>query len=191
MQESIGDAVFLGVMSPQNLNRLELLPDKYLYVHNLPKLQQSYVKMIHSYKNDSEIYGTILNAFDKNEKDLNTWKKLTILGKLYPHLSRLNEIVANFEEYKSNIDQSINAFDLSFLLRMALIKIPQIPFQYILDAFRWNIFNGTVPMSEANGFFWNLAINYQGIHPPDWENREKFFDPGAKYHVADNTPYVR
>lgn len=85
----------------------------------------------------------------------------------------------------------INDFDLSMLLRMALIKIPQIPFQYIMDAFRWNLFNGTVSMSAANAFYWNLAMHEQGIHPPDWKDRRDYFDLGAKYHTADNTPFMR
>lgn len=187
LQESIGDAIFLGIMAPQHLNRLDLLPDKFLYANKLPKLSQSYLKMVHSYKNDTEINQDMW----KDEMNSKQWEKLQILGRIFPQISRINERRTKFEEYKSSIDQSINGFDISFLLRMALKKIPQIPFQYILDIFRWNIFNGSVPMSRANAYFWSLSLQYQGIHPPDWINREKFFDPGAKFHVADNTPYVR
>lgn len=73
----------------------------------------------------------------------------------------------------------------------ALAKIPTIPFQYMMDAIRWNLFNGTVAMKDANAFFWNMSINEQGIHPPDRENRRDFFDLGAKFHTSDNTPYTR
>lgn len=92
---------------------------------------------------------------------------------------------------KLKIENKISKYDLMLLLRTALSKIPQIPFQYILDIFRWNLFNGTVSMDNANAAFWNLAANEQGIHQPDWENRKYFFDAGAKFHVADNTPFVR
>ena len=33
-------------------------------------------------------------------------------------------------------------------------------------------------------------MKYQGIAPPSARG-EEFFDPGAKYHVPDNTPYTR
>uniref|UniRef100_A0A1B0CRV8 Uncharacterized protein n=1 Tax=Lutzomyia longipalpis TaxID=7200 RepID=A0A1B0CRV8_LUTLO len=32
-----------------------------------------------------------------------------------------------------------NMYDISILLRIALAKIPQIPFEYILDIFRWRL----------------------------------------------------
>ena len=33
-------------------------------------------------------------------------------------------------------------------------------------------------------------MKYQGVAPPSARG-EDFFDPGAKYHVPDNTPYTR
>jgi len=33
-------------------------------------------------------------------------------------------------------------------------------------------------------------LKYQGIAPPT-SRGEEFFDPGAKYHIPDNTPYSR
>ena len=33
-------------------------------------------------------------------------------------------------------------------------------------------------------------LKYQGVAPPS-PRGEEFFDPGAKYHVPDNTPYTR
>lgn len=71
------------------------------------------------------------------------------------------------------------------------MKIPQIPFEYIVDVFRWDLFSDKVEMKNANEFFWKLIIEEQGLHPPDWLNRKHMFDAGAKFHVADNTPFVR
>src|SRR2546426_871430 len=36
----------------------------------------------------------------------------------------------------------------------------------------------------------DLPLKYQGVAPPSARG-EEFFDPGAKYHVPDNTPYTR
>lgn len=116
---------------------------------------------------------------------------ITVEGKAYPKLSILNEFQSESDAYKSKLTREINDFDLALLLRMALIKIPAIPFQYLMDTFRWSLFNGTVSMADANAHYWNLAINEQGIHPPEYKDRREFFDLGAKFHTSDNTPYTR
>jgi peptidyl-dipeptidase A len=36
-----------------------------------------------------------------------------------------------------------------------------------------------------------LRKKYQGIAPPEDRPDAQFFDPGAKYHVAANVPYMR
>ena len=47
-----------------------------------------------------------------------------------------------------------------------------------------------VPESNMNGHWWYLVKTYQGIVPPNGEERgEEFFDVGAKYHVA-NLRYI-
>jgi len=38
--------------------------------------------------------------------------------------------------------------------------------------------------------WWDLRLKYQGVAPPS-PRGEAMFDPGAKYHVPDNTPYTR
>lgn len=88
-----------------------------------------------------------------------------------------------------NIGASINDFDLSFLARMALAKVPQIPFALVLETFRWDLFAGAYDMDEANQAFWSMLQEEQGIYSvmSNFPNR---FDPGAKFHVADNLPYI-
>lgn len=122
MQESIGDAIFLGLLTPVHLNRLNL-------------------------------------ATDKN---------------MYPSISEDN-------------------FDLYILMKTAFAKVPQIPFEYIFDLYRWNLFNSHVSFDESNDFYWYLMENYQGIKPPNpFLKRHNLFDIGAKYHLADNQgSYIR
>jgi peptidyl-dipeptidase A len=80
--------------------------------------------------------------------------------------------------------------DLGLLMRDALDKIAFLPFGLLIDQWRWKVFSGEVKPDAYNQAWWDLRLKYQGIAPPT--NRgEEWFDPGAKYHVPDNTPYTR
>src|SRR5579872_578802 len=80
--------------------------------------------------------------------------------------------------------------DIGYLLKMALDKIAFLPFGLVIDEWRWKVFAGEVTPEEYNKAWWALRERYQGIAPPV-ERSEADFDPGAKYHVASNTPYMR
>jgi peptidyl-dipeptidase A len=80
--------------------------------------------------------------------------------------------------------------DIPLLLRTALDKIAFLPFGLLIDKWRWEVFSGQVKPEDYNKAWWKLREEYQGVAPP--VNRsESDFDPGAKYHIPDNTPYVR
>lgn len=174
-------------MTPHHLNRLNLLPDKYLMSNRPSTFTESIKRAVHAHKlqriNDMDILNRDTADLDENY--------ITVDGKVYPKLSILNQLQFESDEYKSKLTREINDFDLALLLNMALTKIPAIPFQYLMDAFRWSLFNGTVSMKDANALYWKLAINEQGIHPPDQNDRRDLFDLGAKFHTSDNTPYTR
>ncbi|XP_060075095.1 angiotensin-converting enzyme-like [Ylistrum balloti] len=80
--------------------------------------------------------------------------------------------------------------DLNFLLKMALDKVAFLPFGYLIDQWRWSVFRGATTPSTYNHDWWDLRCKYQGISPPV-ERSEEDFDPGAKYHIPGNTPYIR
>src|SRR5712691_5091248 len=80
--------------------------------------------------------------------------------------------------------------DIGLLMTKALEKISFLPFGLLIDQWRWKVFSGEVPPSAYNKAWWDLRLKYQGIAPPS-PRGEEFFDPAAKYHVADNTPYMR
>jgi peptidyl-dipeptidase A len=80
--------------------------------------------------------------------------------------------------------------DLGLLMRDALDKIAFLPFGLLIDQWRWKVFSGEVAPAAYNKAWWDLRLKYQGIAPPT-DRGEEFFDPGAKYHVPDNTPYTR
>ncbi|PZQ61544.1 MAG: peptidyl-dipeptidase [Phenylobacterium zucineum] len=80
--------------------------------------------------------------------------------------------------------------DIPFLLKMALDKIAFLPFGLLVDRWRWEVFSGEVGPEKYNDAWWALRLKYQGLTPPAGRPADAF-DPGAKYHVAGNTPYTR
>lgn len=79
---------------------------------------------------------------------------------------------------------------LVLLLRQALAKLPQLPFGLLLDKWRWSVFRGDTSPKQYNTDWWALKRRYQGIMPPV-PRAEDDFDPAAKFHIPDNTPYIR
>ena len=80
--------------------------------------------------------------------------------------------------------------DIGLLLDRALEKIAFLPFGLVIDQWRWKVFSGEIPPEKYNQVWWELRLKYQGVAPPVARS-EADFDPGAKYHVAANVPYMR
>jgi len=80
--------------------------------------------------------------------------------------------------------------DLALLMRQAMDKVAFLPFGLMVDQWRWNVFNGTYSPSEYNDGWWELREKYQGLKAPG-DRPSDAFDPGAKYHIPGNTPYMR
>jgi len=80
--------------------------------------------------------------------------------------------------------------EIGFLLNKALEKIAFLPFGLLIDQWRWKVFSGEIPPEKYNQTWWDLKLKYQGVAPPA-DRSEEDFDPGAKYHVAANVPYMR
>ena len=72
----------------------------------------------------------------------------------------------------------------------ALSKIAFMPFGRMIDQWRWDVFSGQITPDNYNQGWWDLRAKYQGISPPG-DRKTGFFDPGAKYHIPGNTPYLR
>jgi peptidyl-dipeptidase A len=80
--------------------------------------------------------------------------------------------------------------DIGYLLKQAMDKIAFLPFSFLIDKWRWQVFSGEITPAQYNKAWWDLKAKYQGVAPPV-DRSEADFDPGAKYHIASNTPYVR
>jgi len=75
-------------------------------------------------------------------------------------------------------------------MKMALEKVAFLPFGLLIDKWRWDVFAGKVAPADYNAAWWALKARYQGVAPPE-PRTERDFDPGAKFHVASSTPYLR
>jgi peptidyl-dipeptidase A len=80
--------------------------------------------------------------------------------------------------------------DLGLLLQQALDGVSFLPFGLLIDKWRWQVFSGELTPDTYNAGWWALRTQYQGIRPPV-ERDPDAFDPGAKYHIPANTPYMR
>ena len=80
--------------------------------------------------------------------------------------------------------------DLSLLMRQAMDKVAFLPFGLMVDQWRWKVFSGEYTPSEYNSGWWELRNKYQGLRAPS-ERPADAFDPGAKFHIPGNTPYMR
>ncbi|MGA7832856.1 MAG: M2 family metallopeptidase [Terracidiphilus sp.] len=80
--------------------------------------------------------------------------------------------------------------DIPLLLHTALDKIAFLPFGLLIDKWRWQVYSGQVTQKHYNIAWWALREKYQGVAPPVARTEEDF-DPGAKYHIPGNVPYMR
>jgi peptidyl-dipeptidase A len=80
--------------------------------------------------------------------------------------------------------------DIAILLREGLDMIPRLPWELAVEKWRWEVFSGETGPDAWNERWWELRRRYQGIAPPV-PRTEHDFDPGAKYHIPANVPYIR
>lgn len=80
--------------------------------------------------------------------------------------------------------------DTALLMQTALDKVAFLPFALTVDEWRWDVLNGTTKPDDYNKAWWELRLKNQGIVPPG-PRPEDAFDPGAKFHIPGNTPYLR
>ncbi|XP_023220413.1 angiotensin-converting enzyme-like isoform X3 [Centruroides sculpturatus] len=80
--------------------------------------------------------------------------------------------------------------ELNLLMQRALAKVVFLPWSLLIDLWRYEVFEGRLSSSDMTKRWWELRKYYQGVGPPSEEDIKEF-DPGTKYHVANNVPYIR
>ncbi|BFZ21052.1 hypothetical protein BsWGS_24091 [Bradybaena similaris] len=83
-----------------------------------------------------------------------------------------------------------NETELNFLMNMALHTVAYLPFSYIMDLWRWSVFNGTITPENYNKEWWRLTCELQGVSPPVPRSEDNF-DPAALAHLSEGNTYVR
>ncbi|KAK4883480.1 hypothetical protein RN001_006799 [Aquatica leii] len=96
------------------------------------------------------------------------------------HLEKIG-LLGSYEESR---EAAINT-----LMDMALERIAFLPFGYLIDKWRWDVFSGKVSYSEWNDRWWYYRKTIQKLKPPVLRTDEDF-DPGAKYHVPGDSQYI-
>ena len=89
-----------------------------------------------------------------------------------------------------DVDVTDPETNINLLFNMAMTRIAFMPFGYMVDKYRWDIFSGWADASDLNCHWVKQRLEIQGIAPPG-ERSEEHFDAGAKFHVAANVGYVR
>ena len=87
-------------------------------------------------------------------------------------------------------DSAAGTDDVPLLLERALGKVAFLPFAYLVDKWRWDVYAGKTLPVDYDKAWWALREQYQGVKRPA-AMAEGGFDAGAKYHVAADTPYAR
>ena len=106
----------------------------------------------------------------------------TIVLSMTPEYMKQKGLLAKVEKNdKATINQQMDA---------ALEGVAFLPFGLLVDKWRWDVFSGKVKPDQYNKHWWDLKLKYQGVAPPI-ARTEAEFDPGAKYHIPGNTPYMR
>ncbi|XP_004749261.2 angiotensin-converting enzyme-like protein Ace3 isoform X1 [Mustela putorius furo] len=139
--------------------------------------QMGHIQYFLQYKNLSMIFRAGANpAFEEAVGSM-----ITLSASSHKHL--LNRGLLSHQHQDS--EEEVN-----FLMGIALEKIALIPFAYLMDLFRWKVFDGTIRKDVYNQEWWNLRLKYQGLCPPI-PRTEEDFDPGAKFHISASMPYIR
>ena len=89
-----------------------------------------------------------------------------------------------------DVDVEDDETDINILFGMALERIAFLPFGYLIDKFRWDVYSGETSKENMNCHWWKLRHEIQGLTPP---NKRSYldFDAGSKYHVSADVGYVR
>lgn len=61
-----------------------------------------------------------------------------------------------------------------------MLQVTFLPFAYVMDSWRWKVFQGEYKSSDYMREWVRMSEHYQGIIPPT-VRYEDDFDPGAKY----------
>ncbi|XP_056324387.1 angiotensin-converting enzyme 2 isoform X1 [Danio aesculapii] len=98
------------------------------------------------------------------------------------HLQSLGLLPSDFkQDYET---------DINFLLKQALTIVGTLPFTYMLEEWRWQVFKEKIPKDEWMQQWWQMKRELVGVAeavPRD----ETYCDPPALFHVSGDYSFIR
>ncbi|KAG8519750.1 Angiotensin-converting enzyme 2, partial [Galemys pyrenaicus] len=98
------------------------------------------------------------------------------------HLKALSLLAADFSED--------NETEINFLLKQALTIVGTMPFTYMLEKWRWMVFNGEIPKNQWMKKWWEMKREIVGVVEPV-PHDETYCDPATLFHVANDYSFIR
>ncbi|GAA6218829.1 angiotensin-converting enzyme 2 [Lates japonicus] len=83
-----------------------------------------------------------------------------------------------------------NETEINFLLKQALTIVATLPFTYMLEEWRWQVFAGTIPKDEWMQRWWEMKRELVGVVEPVPRD-ETYCDPPALFHVSGDYSFIR
>ncbi|KAE8297480.1 Angiotensin-converting enzyme 2 [Larimichthys crocea] len=83
-----------------------------------------------------------------------------------------------------------NETEINFLLKQALTIVATLPFTYMLEEWRWQVFAGNINKNEWMKRWWEMKRDLVGVVEPVPRD-ETYCDPPALFHVSGDYSFIR
>ncbi|XP_014895313.1 angiotensin-converting enzyme 2 [Poecilia latipinna] len=80
--------------------------------------------------------------------------------------------------------------EINFLLKQALTIVATLPFTYMLEEWRWQVFAGNISKDEWMKRWWEMKRELVGVVEPVPRD-ETYCDPPALFHVSGDYSFIR
>ncbi|XP_066104956.1 angiotensin-converting enzyme 2 [Saccopteryx bilineata] len=80
--------------------------------------------------------------------------------------------------------------EINFLLKQALTIVGTLPFTYMLEKWRWDVFKGEIPKEQWMKKWWEMKREIVGVVEPV-PHDETYCDPATLFHVANDYSFIR
>ncbi|KAL2089517.1 hypothetical protein ACEWY4_014205 [Coilia grayii] len=98
------------------------------------------------------------------------------------HLKALGLLPADFTDDAET--------EINFLMKQALTIVATLPFTYMLEEWRWQVFQGTIPKDRWMQQWWEMKRELVGVVEP-LPRDESYCDPPALFHVSGDFSFIR
>ncbi|KAF3686611.1 Angiotensin-converting enzyme 2 [Channa argus] len=83
-----------------------------------------------------------------------------------------------------------NDTEINFLLKQALTIVATLPFTYMLEEWRWQVFAGNITKDKWMERWWEMKRELVGVMEPVPRD-ESYCDPPALFHVSGDYSFIR